>query len=116
MSEKVDILSYISKVRQASIDDDLQAVEKLEEKYGDIPATFKDVETANAYTIQILAANYETSRTLLNFEIDSLSTVLTKNGTIKQEDVERINADISEIIEQLNSDEPEEAKDDETHD
>lgn len=99
MAEKIDPIKYAENLMSAWKEDDLLAVEKIEETHGDQEVTLKDVESLFAYVMQVLSTAYAGQDALYQDRFDTLLELLLAKKVIDSEELEAIKTDDKELQE-----------------
>lgn len=95
------IIEYLEEVRKAYANDDREKAEELAEIYGSKTATYKEVEEATAYSIQLLSALLDTNKTIHNFKLDFILDLLVENELVPEESVGDLDKSIKDILEKI---------------
>ena len=96
-----NIIKYLEDVRSAYARDDKEAADAIANDLGKREATFKDVEEANAHTIQVMATVIDTQKTVLNYKLDYILNLLVENDLVPEDSIEDLDAVIKNILEKI---------------
>lgn len=96
-----NIIKYLEDVRSAYARDDKEAADSIADDLGKREATFKDVEEANAHTIQVMATVIDTQKTVLNYKLDYILNLLVENDLVPEASIEDLDAVIKNILEKI---------------
>lgn len=96
-----NIIDYLEGIRKAYADNDKDQANDLAQEYGGQPATYKDVEEANAHTIQVLAGVVDTQKTLLNFKLDYILELLVENEVVPEDSINNLDEILQNTLEKI---------------
>lgn len=94
MADKIEPIKYADNIRGAYQDDDIEAVNKIEELYGDQEVTLKDLEEMFSYSISLLMTAYMEKDAVDDVKYNLLLETLVVSGIIDEEKENEIREEI----------------------
>lgn len=98
----MDILQYTEEIRLAYKNSDYSRVEALEKEYGDCAVTYKELETAYANLLSIVAGFVTVVENVDQIHHDILVKILQEKGIITDDELSelgRIETDLKNALE-----------------
>lgn len=97
MVEKIDPIRYAENLMKAWKDNDTDAVDAIEGKYGDQEVNLKDLEQMFAYVMSVLSTAYAGKDLVDQTKYDKILDILEHKEIINSEERKEIDKEIKEV-------------------